>query len=149
MPRDNFCLAITLTARVILKEAKKSPLLRGRDSLGGIFLGDNLGEGDCESRIASRQWGDNFCRETSRCRRALWVGNSPKICQSTQIRSAWGESKGCLSLIKGCPHSTPIPKAGILKTGIPKVGKTPTLPETEIPKPKIPKSGIPSPLGQG
>ena len=36
------------------------------DSLGGI-LGDNLGEGNCESKIASRQWGDNFCRETSIC----------------------------------------------------------------------------------
>ena len=33
----------------------KSPLLWGRDSLGGI-LGDNLGEGNCESKIASRQW---------------------------------------------------------------------------------------------
>ena len=38
----------------------------GRDSLGGI-LGDNLGEGNCESKIASRQWGVNFCRETSIC----------------------------------------------------------------------------------
>ena len=45
---------------------EKSPLLWGRDSLGGI-LGDNLGEGNCESKIASRQWGDNFCRETSIC----------------------------------------------------------------------------------
>ena len=32
--------------------------------MGGIF-GDNSGEGNCESKIASRQWGDNFCRETS------------------------------------------------------------------------------------
>ena len=31
------------------------------------ILGDNLGEGNCESKIASRQWGDNFCRETSIC----------------------------------------------------------------------------------
>ena len=38
----------------------------GRDSLGGI-LGDDLGEGTCESKIVSRQWGDNFCPETSRC----------------------------------------------------------------------------------
>ena len=34
--------------------------------MGGIS-GDNLGEGNCESKIASRQWGDNFCRETSIC----------------------------------------------------------------------------------
>ena len=30
-----------------------------RDSLGGI-LGDNLGEGNCESKIVWRQWGDIF-----------------------------------------------------------------------------------------
>ena len=41
------CLASTLTARVILKE-EKSPLLWARDSWEGI-LGDNLGEGNCES----------------------------------------------------------------------------------------------------
>ena len=50
LPRD---IAITLTAGLILKEDKK-PSLVGRDSLGGI-LGDNLGEGNCESKIASRQ----------------------------------------------------------------------------------------------
>ena len=44
---------------VILKEEKKSPLLWARDSLGGI-LGDNLGEGNCESKIVARQWGVNF-----------------------------------------------------------------------------------------
>ena len=60
------CLAITLTAGLILKEDRTNPLLWGRDSLGGI-LGDNLCEGNCESKIASRQWGDNFCRETSIC----------------------------------------------------------------------------------
>ena len=38
----------------------------GERQFGGI-LGDNLGEGNCESKIASRQWGDNFCRETSIC----------------------------------------------------------------------------------
>ena len=34
--------------------------------LGGI-LGDNSGEGTCESKIVSRQSGDNFSCETSRC----------------------------------------------------------------------------------
>ena len=43
------CIAITLTAGVILKE-EKSPLLCLRGSSGGI-LGDNLGEGNCESKI--------------------------------------------------------------------------------------------------
>ena len=45
---------------------KKCPLLWARDSFGGI-LGDNLGEGNCESKVVARQWGVNFCRETSRC----------------------------------------------------------------------------------
>ena len=26
-----------------------------------------MGEGNCESKIAARQWGVNFCREASRC----------------------------------------------------------------------------------
>ena len=59
------CLAITLTAGVILKE-EKVLYCGGRGNLGGI-LRDNLGEGTCESKIAARQWGVNFCREASRC----------------------------------------------------------------------------------
>ena len=38
----------------------KLPLLWGRGNLGGI-LRDNLGEGNCESKVAARQWGVNFC----------------------------------------------------------------------------------------
>ena len=34
------------------------PLWWARDSFGGI-LGNNLGEGNCESKIVSRQWGVN------------------------------------------------------------------------------------------
>ena len=49
-----------------LERRKKKPLLWGRGNLGGI-LRDNLGEGNCESKIAARQWGVNFCREASRC----------------------------------------------------------------------------------
>ena len=46
--------------------------------MGGI-LGDNLGEGNCESKIASRQWGDNFLpRDINLSRRALWVGGALK-----------------------------------------------------------------------
>ena len=55
------CLATTLTVW-----RKTCPLLRAIDILGGI-LGDNSGEGNCESKIVSRQWGDNSCRETSIC----------------------------------------------------------------------------------
>ena len=58
LPRDTFCLSIvsqlTLTAGVILKE-EECPLLWVRHSFGGI-LGDNLGEGNCESKIVARQW---------------------------------------------------------------------------------------------
>ena len=59
------CLAVTLSAGVILKE-EKCPFLWERDSFGGV-LGDNWGEGNCESKIVARQWGVNFYRETSRC----------------------------------------------------------------------------------
>ena len=45
---------------------KKKPLLWVRGNLGGI-LSDTLGEGNCESKIAARQWGVNFRREASRC----------------------------------------------------------------------------------
>ena len=45
---------------LILKEDKNPLLLWGRDSLGGI-LGDNLGEGNCESKIGLRDSrGDNL-----------------------------------------------------------------------------------------
>ena len=50
----------------LIERWKISPLLWGRHSLGGI-LRDNLGEGNCDSNIAARQWGVNFCREASRC----------------------------------------------------------------------------------
>ena len=52
------CLAITLTAGVVLKE-EKTPLLWARDSLGGV-LGDNLGERVIASQKLSRD-----SRETS------------------------------------------------------------------------------------
>ena len=31
----------------------------------GVILRDNLGEGNCESGIAARQWGVKFCSEAS------------------------------------------------------------------------------------
>ena len=36
-----------------------------RKTLFVCILGDNLGEVNCESKIVSRQWGDNFCPKTS------------------------------------------------------------------------------------
>ena len=61
--RDNFCLsivllAIALTPRVISKE-EKCPPLWVRDSLGGI-LGDNFGEGNCESKNSLEAVGRQF-----------------------------------------------------------------------------------------
>ena len=53
------CLAVTPHRRGILKKREKCPLLWARDSFG-VILGDNLGEGNCESKIVARQWGDNF-----------------------------------------------------------------------------------------
>ena len=97
------CLAITLTAVGNLKE-EKCLLLWGRDSLGGIF-GDNLGEGKCESRIAPRQWGDNFCRETSRC-----LAGPSGLClfQGPVVRDPSGEFR------RVGPVSTPVSAIAIL-----------------------------------
>ena len=64
-PLSNY-RAITVTAGTILKEAKKPSLGRERQFWRGI-LRDNLREGNCESKIAARQWGVDFCREASRC----------------------------------------------------------------------------------
>ena len=50
------------------------PLLWGRGTLGG-HLRDNLDKGNCESKIAARQWGVNFCREAS-----LWVACQFETC---------------------------------------------------------------------
>ena len=47
-------------------ERGKMSLLRARDSLGGT-LGDNLGEGNCESKVSARQWRGNFCHKALRC----------------------------------------------------------------------------------
>ena len=69
MPQDNFCLSIVLELPspqgFILKE-EKCPSLVGERQFGRYFR-RQLGEGNCESKIVSRQWGDDFCRETSRC----------------------------------------------------------------------------------
>ena len=48
-------------------ERGNNALSCGQETVLGGILGDNLGEGNCESKIVSKHWGDNFCRETSRC----------------------------------------------------------------------------------
>ena len=54
-------------------ESGKQPSLAGERQLGCI-LGDKLGEGNCESEIVSRQWGNNFLpRDIKMSRRALWA----------------------------------------------------------------------------
>ena len=59
---------------VILKE-EKSPLL-GRDSSGGI-LGDNLGKGNCESKIVSRVGRQFLPRDIRMSRRVLGQNSAP------------------------------------------------------------------------
>ena len=44
----------------------------------------NFGEGNCESTIAARQWGVNFCREALRC----LAGPSGKVISNQQIGGA-------------------------------------------------------------
>ena len=62
LPRDNFCRSVAAqlpTPRGQFRKREKSPLLWARGNLGGI-LRDNLGEGNCEAKIAARQRGVNF-----------------------------------------------------------------------------------------
>ena len=73
LSRDNFCCSIAAQlpspVGAVLKEKKKRPLLSSlvwRSNWGGVVR-DNLGEGNCESKIAAREWGVNFCREALRC----------------------------------------------------------------------------------
>ena len=63
MSRDKICCETSFVSQFSrnyprgggkFERGKESPLLWGRDSFGGI-LGDNLGEGNCESKIVSRQ----------------------------------------------------------------------------------------------
>ena len=56
-------------------ERGKMPFLAGRVNLGGI-LRDDLGEGNCESKTAARQWGANFCLAHSGPDLSYVVGNS-------------------------------------------------------------------------
>ena len=68
MPRGKICretefcpsiaAQLPFTVMGILKEGKK-PSCRGRGNLGGI-LRDDLHEGNCKSKIATRQWEVNF-----------------------------------------------------------------------------------------
>ena len=77
------CLAITRTAGVVLKE-EKCPLLWARDRLGDIFR-RQFGEGNCESKIVSRQCGDNFRRETSWRQLVLFTILGPFLVQCTVL----------------------------------------------------------------
>ena len=70
MPRGKNCRETIFAARLPRNyphrggnfERGNCPRLGGRRNLGGILRG-NLGEGNCESKIAARQWGVKFCRE--------------------------------------------------------------------------------------
>ena len=117
MPRDNFCLSLVSqlpSPRVNFERGSKALVMWGRDSLGGI-LGDNLGEGNCESKIASRQWGDNSCRETSIClaghsgkgiKRVRWATAGAKN-QSGHVKS--GLLEGLLNLLRTLPSNAVLP----------------------------------------
>ena len=67
--------------------------------MGGI-LRDNLGEGNCESKIAARQWGVNFLpRGIKMSRRALRVrrvnfGTGREF--GTDVAKRYGEGSGML-----------------------------------------------------
>ena len=57
MPRGKNCLETIFVSQL----SRNYPHHDGNFERGGFggILGDNLGEGNCESKIVSRQWGDN------------------------------------------------------------------------------------------
>ena len=78
MPRSKNCRETIFAAqlprnliyphrRANFERRKKRALSCGGEAIWGGILRDNLGEGNCESKIAARQWGVNFCCEASRC----------------------------------------------------------------------------------
>ena len=66
--RDSCCLSLTapLPSLQGCTVKEETPLSGWRGDVGGIVR-ENLCEGICESKIAARQWGVNFCREALRC----------------------------------------------------------------------------------
>ena len=79
-------------------ERKKCPLLWARDIFGGM-LRDNLGEGNCEPKIVARQWGVNFCRETSRCLAGPFGQTSPEVLRPSLGRDfPWPSQRSAPSL---------------------------------------------------
>ena len=68
MSRDRNCRETFLVSQLSRSYPRRGGNLKEEKvpNFGGI-LGDNLGEGNCESKIVARHWGHNFCRETSRC----------------------------------------------------------------------------------
>ena len=70
LPRDNFCRSVATqlpSPRGQFWKEEKNALSCGGEANWEAILRDNLGEVNCESRIAARQWGVSFCREASRC----------------------------------------------------------------------------------
>ena len=57
-----------------------------------------MGEGNCESKIVSRQWGDNFYPETSRClagphATARGHRTKPRLCKSGFLKRALAQTR--------------------------------------------------------
>ena len=65
-----FCSPLKLSRNYPHRGANLEREKRGKKALscGGETVWETcLGESNCESKSVSRQWGDNSCRETSRC----------------------------------------------------------------------------------
>ena len=79
----------------------------------GIF-GDNLGEGNCESKIVSRQWGDNYRHE--KCGKAPNLLEFPgpsrfRILGSSWMRAFLGWAYRCT--FTGDPNTPTLPHEGL------------------------------------
>ena len=88
--------------------------------IGWTFIRDNLGEGNCDSKIAARQWGVNVCREAFRGlaghsgRWTYWI----YIYIYVAITSISGQKKGQIFNFpqfysKKWPRKTPTPSVGV------------------------------------
>ena len=110
MPRGKNCCETIFAAQLPrnyphrggnFEEEKKPSLVGERGNVGGISR-DKLGVGNCESKIAARQWRVNICREASRCLAASGSGD-PK-------RAFWDDFPGLMRTAKvdiGCKISWP------------------------------------------
>ena len=99
------CLAVTLTAGKVWKR-KRCPLLWVKDSLGGI-LGDNLGEGNCESKNCLETMGRQFLPRDIKMSRRASGKVSGRNWRVVSWREVWLTRARWLAGSFACPRPIP------------------------------------------